>query len=826
MTRFAFYIRTSLNHLRRGGQRSTVAVLCVAFGVMSLVAMTLLSNALERMLVETPQDLIGADISMDRLAEESILPEHIRELDELQQQGLLSGYTLVAYTSTLAFQLPGSGELHFPGAGIGIDPGAYPPIGSLTVESPSSAGLSTLLEQAGDVIISRDLALEHKLTVGDTLVLSDLTAGARFVARIRGIVTDTPNHKGSKLYYSLETAEQLAVNGRHLNTVLATSKDPAAAQPQLTAAGWRAFLASDLAEGEEQTQEMFAAMLNGAGVLGLLVSGVGTANTMQVLLRRRQREVAVWKTLGYRSSDLMVMFALEAGLLGLTGSLLGAGLGIAVSAGLVNLFSRTSTMLIQWVSSPEPVFLAVFVGLVTTVVFALWAIVSTSQVRPVNLLRGEPASAAQLPWFQAAGLLLVLAVPFTAVISLVMGSTLKAVAVLATALAGLVSLGGGLASLLWLVTRLLPLHGTPLLNMARANLRRRGLAPVFTMIALFVGVTALTLAIVVTNNADRVLDETALDVEGNNLILLAPAGQAGETEQALAAQGVEAWTLGTITQVRTISTGSVESAATFSPLLIARKTPDDYTISGAPWGSQPDGAYVPSYWAVPAGSQLEVTLWDGSRQSLSVAGTYEVDFGRAFISRTGVLLPTDLSQSIAPPDQVQYFAHVPAERLSSIARELGKNLTGATVINMVAYNARFTRQYHNLFLFAVSMASLALLAGALLMANSVSLSMLDRRYEIGVLKAMGYAHRHILIILVVEYALVTLVATGTGLLLVKGFLWLVGMQNQIAGSLMVLTPLAAGSVILLAVSLTFVAVLAVTWKPSLVSPLVVLNDRE
>ena len=118
---------------------------------------------------------------------------------------------------------------------------------------------------------------------------------------------------------------------------------------------------------------------------------------------------------------------------------------------------------------------------------------------------------------------------------------------------------------------------------------------------------------------------------------------------------------------------------------------------------------------------------------------------------------------------------------------MGRQLPTATVINLVAYAARFTSQYHNLFIFAISMAGLALLAGALLMANSVSLAMLDRRYEIGVLKAMGYARRHILLTLVVEYAMIALLACAAGLVLVRAFLWLLGMRNVLTAQLLVMT---------------------------------------
>ncbi len=728
MTRLNFFLHTAFEHLRHGGQRIGVAVLCVAFGVMSLVAMTLLSSSLKRMLVETPHDLIGADISMDRAAEETVLPDHVQGLDGLVKDGVLGTYTLVAYTSTLTFHLPDSGELRFPSEGIGIDPAAYPPIGSLTVEGADGAGLPALLTEVGDVLISRDLALEDHLAVGDRLTLADLNAGKPLQARIRGIISDTPNHKGSKLYYSLETAAQLEGSERSLNTVLATAPDSKAAQARLEALGWRVFLANDLAAADEYVQDLFATLLNGAGVLGLLVSGVGIANTMQVLLRRRQREVAVWKSLGYRSGDLMVLFSLEAGALGLIGSLLGAGLGVAISYGLVDLFSRTSTMLIQWKLTPASALLAILVGVATTVVFALWAIVSTSRVSPVTLLRGQSASAAQLPRLQSAALFVLLAVPFTAIISLIMGSPLKAVGVLAGALIGL-----------------------------------------------------------------------AVEV---------------------AEYGVN-----TTTRVRAVRLAS-DAQKTLSPVLTTRTDLTGYTFTGADWGSRPDGVYTPERDQILAGARLSVEMWDGTTRELPVVGSYRVDMEQMLSPELGILLPVELSQSIAPADQAQVSARVPAARLAATAGDLGRLLPEATVINLVAYSARFTRTYQNLFLFAVSMAGLAILAGMLLMANSVSLSVLDRRYEIGVLKAMGYTRWHVLLTLMVEYALIGLLAAGAGLAVVKGFLWLAGMGNPLMASLMVLTPEVAGGILMFTLCVTLFTVLAVAWKSTQVSPLVILNDRE
>ena len=96
--------------------------------------------------------------------------------------------------------------------------------------------------------------------------------------------------------------------------------------------------------------------------------------------------------------------------------------------------------------------------------------------------------------------------------------------------------------------------------------------------------------------------------------------------------------------------------------------------------------------------------------------------------------------------------------------------------------------YRNLFILALAMSGLALLAGALLVANTVSLAMLDRRFEIGVLKAIGYTRAHLLAALSVEYGLVAAIATGAALVGVRLMLWVLGRANPLSARILVLTP--------------------------------------
>jgi putative ABC transport system permease protein len=89
------------------------------------------------------------------------------------------------------------------------------------------------------------------------------------------------------------------------------------------------FQSGGMGEYINQLNSFFDAMrliLGGVGGIALLVAAFGVANTMTMAILERTREIGLMKAIGATDRDVLTVFLIEAGLVGLAGGLTGVGL--------------------------------------------------------------------------------------------------------------------------------------------------------------------------------------------------------------------------------------------------------------------------------------------------------------------------------------------------------------------------------------------------------------------------------------------------------------------------------------------------------------------
>ncbi|MDP4039104.1 MAG: ABC transporter permease [Candidatus Pacearchaeota archaeon] len=90
----------------------------------------------------------------------------------------------------------------------------------------------------------------------------------------------------------------------------------------------------ELLESFGNVLDIITVFLIGIASISLFVGGVGIANTMYTSVIERTKEIGIMKAVGARNSEIVKLFLIESGLLGLVGGIVGVIFGILIGNGI------------------------------------------------------------------------------------------------------------------------------------------------------------------------------------------------------------------------------------------------------------------------------------------------------------------------------------------------------------------------------------------------------------------------------------------------------------------------------------------------------------
>src|SRR6266487_1113364 len=414
----SMYFNYTSRSLLRGGQRTVLAVFCVAVGVMAIVALQLVGLMINNAVTSNVRDANGGDIAVSSQTR-PFTPDDLSFFNQLKGSGAITNYTAISTTNG---STSNSAAITSGFNVEAVDPGRFPIVTPPTFIDPANGSISSLLTGKG-VIIDKTLADQHNLKVGDQI---DIHVGQQnqspriLHVKIAGIVTDSGvlAQSSGVMLVSLYDYNAASANAPvYYDTVYVTATDQAHIDQTVKAINAQFPLAStqtaaDALKSQQDLVDFIKKFLEIAGLLALLIGGVGIVNTMQVLLSRRKIEIAMLKTTGYRRLDLYLLFGLEAGLLGLVGGVLGALAATGVSFLVRNLVQQTFNINIPFILDPLTIAGGVLIGLVTALIFGLMPIVQAGNIRPLNVIRELPEGNRAGSILLTIGLLIILSVLF------------------------------------------------------------------------------------------------------------------------------------------------------------------------------------------------------------------------------------------------------------------------------------------------------------------------------------------------------------------------------------------------------------------------------
>ena len=124
--------------------------------------------------------------------------------------------------------------------------------------------------------------------------------------------------------------------------------------------------------------------------ISLIIGGLGIANTMYTSVLERAKEIGLMKAVGAQRNDVLLIFVIESGLLGLLGGVIGVIVGILASK-LIEYIAvkQLGTTLLQ---TAIPAWLIISCGLFSFLIGAIsgfWPAYRALKVKPVEALRQE-----------------------------------------------------------------------------------------------------------------------------------------------------------------------------------------------------------------------------------------------------------------------------------------------------------------------------------------------------------------------------------------------------------------------------------------------------
>ena len=388
----------------RGAWRHFVLLAaCVALGVAALVAVGSFATTLDRTLAREAKALTGGDLEVR--AARPLDGESVAALAELSAKG-----AFVVRVRELAAMARGADgrallvEVKAPDAG-------YPLYGRLELAPPTP--LAALLADGG-AVAQRETLDRLGLRVGDRLALG----AASFT--VRGIVEREPDRSASLVTLgprvfvagdALEGTGLVQVGSRVRYRALVRLPEPLAARDarealarRIADPGVRVASYDEAQPGLRRFFSQLASYLGLVGLASLLVGGIGVASSVATFVRRQAPTIATLKALGADSGTLLATFLWQTLTVGVAASLAGAGLGAALQPVLIRLLAGFVPFALE--AHVEPLTLArgVLMGVLTTLLCAIWPLLAVRSVRPSLILRREVDEAparGRRPWAAA-----------------------------------------------------------------------------------------------------------------------------------------------------------------------------------------------------------------------------------------------------------------------------------------------------------------------------------------------------------------------------------------------------------------------------------------
>ncbi|MBL4926998.1 ABC transporter permease [Fuscibacter oryzae] len=483
--------RIARRELRGGIAGFRIFLICLALGVAAIAAVGMVRSAIEAGLSEQGAVILGGD------AQAEFTYRFASEAEKAWMAGVASQVSEIVEFRSMAI----AGDDQVLTQVKAVD-GAYPLLGSLALQGDQTlaqafAGKDGLPGAVMEPLLADQMALRpgdrfrlgtQEFVLAALLAKEPDSATGGFQMAPRTLVRTADLARSGLLQPGtlFDTSYRMALPPKADVAALKTE-----AEAKFRETGLRWTDRRRAAPGVERFVDQVGAFLILVGLSGMAVGGIGVASAVRAWVEARISTLATLRTLGADSRLIFRASLMQVAVL----SGLGVTLGLAAGVGLPLLFAQQiaaalpfpATIALYW----RPVFEAVFYGVTSVFLFALWPLARAARIRAAALYRGGlggwPARRHIAAVVALAGLLIGGAAVLSGAWTLALGTAggvLAALGLLALAAVGLMRLTRRLA-------RLRAIQGRPALRLALAAIGGPRAGTVQVVLGLGLGLSVL-----------------------------------------------------------------------------------------------------------------------------------------------------------------------------------------------------------------------------------------------------------------------------------------------------------------------------------------------
>ena len=372
--------------LRASKAKFVFVLLSVAVGVAALTGVRGFSQSFQRALLLQARSIMAGDLSARMFRQAT--PEERTRLNAMGAQGVRQ--TVV--TETVSMAMVQADPVPLLVTLKAVDPSVYPFYGSVTLE-PAQSLRNALNNQS--VVVDDNLLVRLKAKVGD-----ELKIGGRWY-RIAAVIVKEPDRMTAGIGLGprvMMTRQAMEETGLLQPGSRATERYLFALSDKLKVADVRAQIEKTLPDAQiSDFRETSPALTEGldraTGLLSLIclvamvLGAIGVGMAMRAHLQQRIEVLAIMKSIGAKSSDILRIYLFQTLVLGVGGALLGIVLGVGVEYALPLVFGKLLPLQPEIRLPLNPVLAALGTGVLTTLLFCLPPLLDVRKVRPSLVLR-------------------------------------------------------------------------------------------------------------------------------------------------------------------------------------------------------------------------------------------------------------------------------------------------------------------------------------------------------------------------------------------------------------------------------------------------------